>query len=115
MSTTSSKVFTADATHGSPGSDDNSIRGWTRLMEALIRSFPERSVLISFLIGALLRVGIVRALLENLFRLTLWLAGPALFCFSAWRLYLLIKESPTAVKEWAAGPVNQSGASPDVV
>lgn len=112
MSATSSEVFTSDATAGSTVSDNNPVRGWTRLAEAFVRSFPERSVVVSFLIGVLLRFRIVRELLGNLFRLTMWLAGPAFFAFAGWRLYQLMKEPPTPVKESAPDPINQSGISP---
>jgi hypothetical protein len=96
MSATSSHVFTPDATAGSPASDDNPISRWMTQLEALIRRFPQKSVLISFLIGALLRFTIIRALLINLVRLILWLGGPALISFAAWRLYVLIKEPKTS-------------------
>ena len=60
---------------------------WIGRMEDRVGNFPEESILISFLVGGLLQIGIIRALLLNLFRLVLVLASPLLFGFAVWRLY----------------------------
>ena len=67
---------------------------WIGRMEDRVRNFPEESILISFLVGGLLQIGIIRALLLNLFRLVLVLASPLLFGFAVWRLYQSFAERP---------------------
>jgi hypothetical protein len=61
-------------------------------MQDRVRNFPEESILISFLVGGLLQIGVIRTVLVTFFRLALLLASPILFGFAVWRLYQSFSE-----------------------
>ena len=66
---------------------DDVVSRWIGRMEDRVRKLPEESILISFLVGGSLQMGVIRALLLTFFRLVLVLASPLLFGFAVWRLY----------------------------
>ena len=72
---------------GPPGPEGDITGRWIAQMEDQTRRFPRESLLISFLLGALLQISAGRGLLPKLVGLMLWLARPILFGFVAWRLY----------------------------
>ena len=72
---------------GSPGPEGDITGRWIAQMEDQTRRFPRESLLISFLLGALLQISAGRGLLPKLVGLMLWLARPILFGFAAWPLY----------------------------
>ena len=75
-------------------SKEDVVSRWIGRMEDRVRNFPAESILISFLVGGLLQIGIIRVLLLTLFRLVLVLASPLLFGFAVWRLYQSFAERP---------------------
>jgi predicted alpha/beta hydrolase family esterase len=79
-------IATNDSPSSRSGSEDV-VRDWMERLEDRVRNFPEESILISFLLGGLLQIGVIRALLLNFLRLALVLATPILFGFAIWRLY----------------------------
>jgi hypothetical protein len=92
MSAESHPVVRNDLPAGSPTSERNIMGRWIELLEDQTRRFPQESILVSFLLGGLLQILAVRALLLSLLRLVLWLAGPILLGFAAWRLYQSVAE-----------------------
>jgi hypothetical protein len=95
-----------DLPDGSPGPEGDIIGRWIAQMEDQTRRFPRESLLISFLLGALLQIFPGRGLLPKLVGLMLWLARPILFGFAAWRLYQLVADRSSSGKTSAA--VNES-------
>jgi hypothetical protein len=84
-------VITTDSPASGSKSDDI-LKRWLGRMEDRVRNFPEESILISFLVGGLLQIGVIRTVLVTFFRLALLLASPILFGFAVWRLYQSFSE-----------------------
>jgi hypothetical protein len=70
-----------------PGYSPGNVDRFFEQLDEKVRKSPREAVLVAFLAGALLQVFAVRHLLLTLARLTLWLATPALFFLTAWRLF----------------------------
>jgi hypothetical protein len=63
MSAESHPVVRNDLSAGSPTSERNIMGRWIELLEDQTRRFPQESILLSFLLGGLLQILVVRALL----------------------------------------------------
>jgi hypothetical protein len=74
-----------------PSGRERDITGrWIARLEDQTRRFPRESLLMSYLLGALLQSFPGRGLLPKLINLTWRLVRPLLFGFAAWRLYQLV-------------------------
>jgi hypothetical protein len=95
-----------DLPDGPSGREGDITGRWLARLEDQTRRFPRESLLISFLLGALLQIFPGRGLLPKLVGLMLWLARPILFGFAAWRLYQLVARRSSSGKKSVA--VNES-------
>lgn len=87
MSAEPQVTVNTDSSAANAPEPEDIVQRWLARLEDRVRNFPEESILISFLVGGLLQIGVIRALLLNCFRLLLLLASPILFGFAVWRLY----------------------------
>lgn len=83
-----------------PSGREGDITGrWLARLEDQTRRFPRESLLISFLLGALLQIFAGRGLLPKLINLALRLVCPLLFGFASWRLYQLVRDGRSSSGE----------------
>jgi hypothetical protein len=81
-----------DLPDGPSGREGDITGHWLARLGDQTRRFPRESVLISFLLGALLQNFAGRGLVPKLINLALRLVRPLLFGFATWRLYQLVRD-----------------------
>jgi hypothetical protein len=72
---------------------------WLARLEEQTRRFPRESLLMSYLLGALLQSFPGRGLLPKLINLAWRLVRPIFFGFAAWRLYQLVRDGRSSSGE----------------
>ena len=81
-----------DLPDGPSGLEGDITGRWIARLEDQTRRFPRESLLMSYLLGALLQSFPGRGLLPKLINLALRLVRPIFLGFAAWRLYELIRD-----------------------
>ena len=88
-----------DLPDGRSGPEGDITGRWIARLEDQTRRFPRESLLMSYLLGALLQSFPGRGLLPKLINLALRLVRPILFGFAAWRLYQLVRDGRSSSGE----------------
>lgn len=81
-----------DLPDGLSGREGDITGRWLARLGDQTRKYPRESLLISFLVGALLQNFPGRGLLPKLINLAMRLVRPLLFGFATWRLYQLVRD-----------------------
>jgi hypothetical protein len=88
-----------DLPDGASGREGDITGRWIARLEDQTRRFPRESLLMSYLLGALLQIFPGRGLLPKLINLAWRLVRPLLFGFAAWRLYQLVRDGRSSSGE----------------